>query len=327
MQKENREALADFITGLLGPEAYRYLMMAEKSWTQLMGDARVGIVVKSMLVPVLNASANFYQLMANGIGPVQIALKGAELLRETHLYAKNEVEYQRLRVELAGARGAKRADIARRIETEMRKIEDLNKQLSIWPLIEAGEFSQISEGLTSEDMELSRGRFYDPAVKWADKLPKAVKTAGRYALITKDTALFAGLARSVAYTDFVAKAILYDHLTTKQKNDKKAALLKITNEFVNYDILDSRGMTKAEEMGLLWFWKFKVRSIKVAASLIRHNPLHTLLSSMVPGSYEAGTVMDDNGLNLLLDGRLPNSVGFDNAWRAVDLNPIKQIIG
>jgi hypothetical protein len=131
----------------------------------------------------------------------------------------------------------------------------------------------------------------------------------------------------VAYTDFVAKAILYDHLTTKQKNDKKAALLKITNEFVNYDILDSRGMTKAEEMGLLWFWKFKVRSIKVAASLIRHNPLYTLLSSMVPGSYEAGTVMDDNGLNLLLDGRLPNSVGFDNAWRAVDLNPIKQIIG
>lgn len=327
MQEENREALADFITGLLGPEAYRYLMMAEKSWTQLMGDARVGIVVKSMLVPVLNASANFYQLMANGIGPVQIATKGAELLRETHLYAKNEAEYQRLRVELAGARGAKRADIARRIETEMRKIEDLNRQLSIWPLIEAGEFSQISEGLTSEDMELSRGRFYDPAVKWADKLPPAVKTAGRYALITKDTALFAGLARSVAYTDFVAKAILYDHLTTKQKNDKKTALLKITNEFVNYDILDSRGMTKAEEMGLLWFWKFKVRSIKVAASLIRHNPLHTLLSSMVPGSYEAGTVMDDNGLNLLLDGRLPNSVGFDNAWRAVDLNPIKQIIG
>lgn len=327
MQKENREALVDFITGLLGPESYRYLMMAEKSWTQLMGDARVGIVVKSMLVPVLNASANFYQLMANGIGPVQIAIKGAELLRETHLYAKNEVEYQRLRVELAGARGAKRADIARRIETEMRKIEDLNKQLSIWPLIEAGEFSQISEGLTSEDMELSRGRFYDPVVKWADKLPPAVKTAGRYALITKDTALFAGLARSVAYTDFVAKAILYDHLVTKQKNEKKAALLKITNEFVNYDILDSRGMTKAEEMGLLWFWKFKVRSVKVAASLIRHNPLHTLLSSMVPGSYEAGTVMDDNGLNLLLDGRLPNSVGFDNAWRAVDLNPIKQIIG
>lgn len=325
LKEENREALVNTITGLIGPKAYRYLTMGEQAWSNLMGDARVAIVVKSVLVPVLNATANFYQLMANGIGPIQIAQKTAEYLRETHLYAKNQMEYQRLSVELAAAEGAQRPDNARRIETEMRKIEDLNRQLAIYPLIEAGEFSQITEGLSHDDLEMSNGRIWDRLEKLADKLPPAVKTAGRYALVTKDTALFAGLARAVAYTDFVAKAVLYDHLSTKEKLDKKTALLRITNEFVNYDILDGRMKSKAEEMGLIWFWRFKIRSIKVAASLIRNNPLHTFLSSMVPGSMEAGTVMDDNGFNLFLDGRMDNSIGFDNAWRAVELNPVNQV--
>lgn len=327
IQKENREAFTNFITGLLGPQAFRYLSMGETAWTNLMSDARVAIVVKSMLVPALNAAANFYQLMANGIGPVEIAKKTAEYLRETHLYAKNEMEYQRLSIELAASEGAQRPDRARRIETEMRKIEDLNKQLGIWPLIQAGEFSQITEGLSQDDMDLSRGRIWDHVSKLADKLPKAVKTAGRYAIVAKDTPLFAGLARAVSYTDFVAKAVLYDHMINVEKLDKKDALLRITNHFVNYDILDSRAMTKAEEMGVVWFWKFKLRSIQSAADLIRNNPLHTLLSSLVPGSYEAGTVMDDNGINLFLDGRFDNSIGFDNAWRAVELNPVAQVMG
>lgn len=327
LKEENREALVNFVTGLLGQKAYRYLTMSETAWTNLMSDARVAIVVKSMIVPALNAMANFYQLMANGIGPVQIAQKTAEYLRETHLHAKNQMEFQRLSVELAIAEGAKRPDRVRVIETELRKIEDLNKKLAIWPLIEAGEFSQITEGLSEDDMDLSRGRVWDYVSKMADKLPPAVKTAGRYALITKDTALFAGLARAVSYTDFVAKAVLYDHLTNKKKQDKKTALLSITNEFVNYDILDGRAVSYAESIGLLWFFKFKMRSIKVAAGLIRNNPLHTFLSSLVPGSYEAGTVMDDNGINLLLDGRLDNATGFDNAWRAVETNPLVRAFG
>lgn len=325
--EENREAVANYLTGLLGPEAYRYLTKGEQAWTNLMGDARVAIVVKSMLVPGLNAMANFYQLMANGIGPVTIAQKSAEKLRETHLYAKNFLELQRLEVELAAAQGAKRPDFVRRIETEMQKIKDINQRLSIWPLIEVGEFSQVTEGLTQDDMEMSNGRVWDYVSKAADKLPTAVKTAGRYALVTKDTALFEALARTVSYTDFVAKAILYDHLTNKMKLSPKAAALRVTNEFVNYDLLGGRMRSRAEEMGLVWFWSFKLRSIKVAASLIRNNPLNTFLSSMVPGSMEAGTVMDDNGINLVLDGRFDNSLGFDNAWRAVGLNPVVQLLG
>jgi hypothetical protein len=326
VQEENRDAVANYLTGLLGPETYRRLTLAENQWTSLMGDARVAIVVKSVLVPMINGIANFYQLMANGIGPVDIAKMSAEKLRETHLYAQNHLKYQELENKLAAAKGAKRPDRIRLLETEMRKIEDLNKRLTIWPLIAAGEFTQVTEGLTQDDMEMSRGRMWDQVSKWADRLPPAMKTAGRYAVVAKDTALFEGLARTVAYTDFVAKSVLYEHLTTKGKLTPDQAYLRITNEFVNYDLLGGRMRSKAEEVGLIWFWSFKLRSIKVAASMIRNNPLHALLTTFAPGVENVGTVLDDNMLGLIADGRWDNSLGPQNAFRALSLNPISQMM-
>lgn len=324
--KENREAVANFLTGLLGAEAFRRLTVAEQGWQNLMGDARVAIVVKSMLVPAMNAIANFFQLMANGIGPVEIAKKSAEKLRETHLYAQNHLKYQGLEADLAAAKGAKRPDRIRQIETEMRKIEDLNKRLSIWPLIQAGEFTQVTEGLTQDDLEMTRGRVWDHVSKLADKLPPAVKTAGRYAVVAKDTALFEGLARTVAYTDFVAKAVLHDHLKNREKLSDREVLVRQTNEFVNYDLLGGRMRSKAEEMGLIWFWAFKLRSIKVAVSMLRNNPLHALLTGMAPGVDIGGTVIDDNMLSLFTDGRWDNSLGPDNALRGLALNPLAQML-
>lgn len=327
LKEEHREAFANFMTGLLGPEAYRRLTVAEQGWVNLMGDARVAIVVKSMLVPALNGMANFYQLMMNGIDPITIARQSTLKLRETHLYMQNELRYQELSAELSAAKGAKRPDLVRRIETELRKIEDLNHRLSIWPLIEMGELTQVTEGLTSEDMELAKGRIWDHISKAADKLPPAVKTAGRYAVVAKDTALFEGLARTVAYTDFVAKAVLYDHLVQKEKLDLKTVRRRIANEFVNYDLMGGRVRARAEELGLIWFWAYKLRIGQSAASILRNNPLYALLTGFVPGVDVAGTPIDDNVATMISDGRFWNSFGVDNSLRALALNPVAQIIG
>lgn len=69
------------------------------------------------------------------------------------------------------------------------------------------------------------------------KLPEGVQTAGRYAFVAKDTAMFQGLQKAVEYGDFLAKAILYDDLVQRQKKPKDVALGQITEEFVNYDRL------------------------------------------------------------------------------------------
>lgn len=66
------------------------------------------------------------------------------------------------------------------------------------------------------------------------------------------------------YGDFIAKAILYDHLTKRKGLSAEAAMGQITEEFVNYDRMPGRFRGYMEGIGMLWFWSYKIRSVKVA---------------------------------------------------------------
>ena len=85
------------------------------------------------------------------------------------------------------------------------------------------------------------------------------------AFVTRDTALFQGLARSVQYGDFIAKAMLYDDLTKRQKKSHKEAAAGVSEAFVNYNFLAGRDRQYPESAGLLWFWNYKIRIMKIAA--------------------------------------------------------------
>lgn len=66
--------------------------------------------------------------------------------------------------------------------------------MSIWPLIEAGEFSAISSGqVTAEDLALSDGRWSNFLEKKINSLDGPLREVARYGLVTRDTALFQGL--------------------------------------------------------------------------------------------------------------------------------------
>ena len=89
----------------------------------------------------------------------------------------------------------------------------------------------------------------------AERLPCS-RTAVWYAFITRDTALFKGMSRATQYGDFLAKAVLYDHMTKKQKASEEAALRRVNEAFVNYNLLPGRTRSCAKSMGLTWFWAF-----------------------------------------------------------------------
>ena len=97
-----------------------------------------------------------------------------------------------------------------------------------------------------------------------DRVPAKLGTFGRYAFITRDTALFQGMARAMQYGDFLAKAVLHDHLKAQGRSQEEA-LKGITEEFVNYNLLSGRTQQYAANMGLIWFWPFKIRSMYRAA--------------------------------------------------------------
>src|SRR5690606_618624 len=274
------------------------------------------------VVPAVNMLSNLLHLISRGVPLHEIAKMPAKL-NELHQYVQSESDRIRAETELTAAKPGSIEH--RRLTNRLQAIQDGQRRLSIWPLIEAGEFSTVAEvGMTHEDLLLSRGRLSDYIERQADKLPTGASTVAHNLMLSKHTAIFRGLQKSVQYGDFLGKAVLYDHLVKTKGMPSKKALGQITEEFVNYDRLPGRTRGYLESIGMLWFYNFKLRSVKVAMSTIRNNPLHTFLAVNMPvpdffGS--AGLPVEDNALSKLLGGSLGYSIGPGQGMGAIGLNP------
>jgi hypothetical protein len=141
--------------------------------------------------------------------------------------------------------------------------------------------------------------------------------------VAKDTALYQGLAKGVQYGDFISKAIYYDFLTEERGVSPEDAMLKIDQEYINYDLNDSRARSYLESIGLTWFMNFKLRSIKIALDIIRNNPASALLALSTANvlNLDAGSPVLDNVASVAGDGRLGYSIGPGMIEAGWNLNP------
>jgi hypothetical protein len=325
---ETQKAVQNLAISAFGNKAYQYLTNAERITNNLVSDMRVLIVVKSVVVPVANLMSNVFQLVGRGVPLANIVRGMPKKTAEIDAYVKSRLRMIEAEAELRAAVGKPIAE--RRLQAEIRSITDSHKRMSIWPLIQAGEFSSISDaGVSRDEIMLSEGRLHAYIENAVNKLPQPLGTLGRYALITKDTALFQGLQKAVEYGDFLGKALLYDDLVKRQGKSKEYALGRITEEFVNYDRLSGRFRATLENLGLLWFYNFKIRSTKVALSMIRNNPVHALIAGAAPAPSLFGSVglpTTDNIFSKLVDGSLDYSIGPGQGLSAPELNPWMNLV-
>lgn len=323
-----QEAIKKMALGLFGNEAYKYVMNTEQAIQGAVKTAKTLIVVKSVVIPVVNFLANIYQMVGRGVPIKNIVTGLPKKTAEIHNYVNSRLRQVELEAELRSAEGDPVKE--RKINAEIQSITDAHKRLSIWPLIERGEFSSIADaGISRDDLLITDGKINDYMDKLAEKLPKSIRNAGRYALITKDTALFQGIQKAVEYSDFIAKALIHDDMIKRQGRTKEDADSRVTEEFINYDRLPGRFRGYMESMGLLWFYNFKIRSAKVAMSMIRNNPVHALLASLAPAPTMFGNVglpIEDNIFSVLAEGRLGMSIGPGMGWRAPTLNPWHNLV-
>lgn len=323
LPKPVQEGIKNVATAAFGNDAYRYLVNAEKLLQNLVIEAKLFIVIKSVIVPVSNMAANVIQLSSRGVPMLDIVRGIKKKTAEVDSYTRSRLRLLDAQAELAAVEDDpfKR----RKLQNEIQSIQDGHRRLSIWPLIEAGEFSSISDvAITHDEILLSSGKLNAYIEKQVDKLPQEVRTAGRYAIISRDTALFAGLQRAVQYGDFLAKAVLYDDLTTRGGKSQAEALGRISEEFVNYDRLPGRFRGALENNGLMWFYHFKIRSTKIAMSMLRNNPVHALLASFIPVPDFFGSVgspVVDNVVAMGLEGKLDYSLGPGQMFRSPMLLP------
>ncbi|MEQ1950917.1 hypothetical protein [Mesorhizobium sp. CN2-181] len=302
--------------GVTGNDAYRILVSGEQHVQEIVTAAKTMIVVKSVIVPAANIISNMVQLLNRGV-PLRDVVRGfAGKTAEINTYIKNRAKEIELEARFQAADGAGDTQLQHKLAAEIQSIKDGYRRMSIWPLIDAGEFSAISTGqVTVEDLAIADGKWGNYVEKLIAKLPKGVQTPARYAMVTRDTALFQGLARATQYGDFVAKAVLYDHEVKVGR--KKTAISSVNEAFVNYNISAGRSRHYLESVGLLWFWSYKLRSIKEAAYMMRHNPLRSLLMAAVP----TGSPITDNFLASMWDGRLDYSMGPSMGFNSFSLNP------
>lgn len=319
---ETLDTFKKAMLGVFGNRAYKYVMGGENLVQNLVKEAKTLIVVKSVVVPAVNFLANLYQMVARGVPVKNIAKSIPQKTAEINQYLKSRLRQVDAEAEL---RAATNPNQIRKLKAEIQSITDSHKRLSIWPLLEAGEFSSIADaGIGRDDILITEGKLHEYMEKLADKLPKSVRNAGRYALITKDTALFQGIQKTVEYSDFIAKAIIYDELTQRKGKTREEALGRVTEEFINYDRLPGRFRGYMESVGLMWFYNFKIRSAKVAVSMIRNNPVHAAMAMLAPTPAMFGNVglpIQDNIFSIAAQGNLGYSFGFGQGLRAHTLNP------
>ncbi len=324
---ETLDTFKKAMLGVFGNRAYKYVMGGENLVQNLVKEAKTLIVVKSVVVPAVNFLANLYQMVGRGVPVKNIAKSIPQKTAEINQYLKSRLRQVDAEAEL---RAATNPNQIRKLKAEIQSITDSHKRMSIWPLLEAGEFSSIADaGIGRDDILITEGKLHEYMDKLADKLPKSVRTAGRYALITKDTALFQGIQKTVEYSDFIAKAIIYDDLTQRKGKTREEALGRVTEEFINYDRLPGRFRGYMESVGLMWFYNFKIRSAKVAVSMIRNNPVHAAMAMLAPTPTMFGNVglpIQDNIFSIAAKDSLDYSWGFGQGLRAHNLNPWMNLV-
>ena len=323
--EETQNKMERAATLIFRTNVYAKITRNEDRWQGVVSWMKTNIVVRSLEVVASNVLGNNYYLLLSGVNPLKVLRGNRDKFLEVTAYVKNREQILALEVELSGLR--EDAVQAKSLKARIMAYQDANAQLSIQPLIRAGELSTVSENLTEADVAIREGKLGEKIEEWTSRLPGFSKTIAKNLLVTKDTALYQGLNRAVQYGDFVAKAILYEHLTKEKGKTEREALDIISEEFVNYNRLSGRGRDFLESIGMLWFYNYKLRISKIAVKMVRDRPLNALL--MASGSVTPlglDTPFDSSVFGKIAEGSLDYSIGPQMGFHSFGITPLGSVI-
>lgn len=327
LPKEVQKSIKDITMFMFGKDAFNYIAYAENAVLEGVQLVKTVIAVKSIVVPIANILGNLIHLASISVNMVNALKRVPVFLAEVEQYHRNQKRIVDIEVELTTNPSQ---FVIKKLNAELRSIEASNKRMKIYPLIEAGELSGVNDA-GNLDGELpfvstTSGKFRQTVERWIDQTPEGVKVVGRQLFVAKNTALFKGLQKTVMYGDFIAKAILYYDLLDKGTpvTEVKA---RVQEEFVNYDKLAGRTRDALESFGLLWFYNFKLRSMKIALNMLRNNPLYALTLGLgVSEPFNMGTAFTDNALGLAIKGDLSYSIGVEMGLNGMGMNPYHTLV-
>lgn len=266
-------------------------------------------VIKSVVVPVANFTANVIQMWMTGI-PINIIAKGyITKVKECNRFIALTREYADLQLESLNGKD---------VGTKMDKIIEEIQHMSIAPVINLGEFSTIQDDADGDLTDT--GSYFIKAInkikQARDKFGNSTEVLDELAT-SERTLLYKCLERTTQYGDFIAKSICYDYW--KNKYNENEAIFRVTSEFVDYDFMPSRCREWIEKIGWGWYWNYKLRMSKVMMRMVRDNPFRSLLFLTLPPALfdiDLDTPFKDSALGRFfgMGPSLMSSFGFGHLF-------------
>lgn len=311
---------------VLGEDAYKKLASIERTISYTTSFARNAIVVRSVAVPFTNLTANILQLRMRGIPFSYISKEILNKVSELEHYNTLSKNMLKLETKLATLKEPSSPE-GKRLQSKIDSIKASIDVLSIAPMINVGELSTINDVGDDYNSSLFTGHWAEKIEEYVAKLPDSVVQFGKYIMVSKDTGLYQLMEKATIYGDFVSKSIYYDWLL-KNGEDVTKATMKAMNEFVNYDMLAGRNREYLENMGVLWFYNYKLRILRTMADIALHNPVSALLAMYIAPEFIAkNNVFADSFLGKLIDGKLGGTFLNPSMLEApITKNPIIELM-
>ena len=304
--EQTRLAMYGLAQTVMGPKAAQILFTAESAIKEGVATAKDWIIVRSLSVAISNAMASLNLVVANGVPMKEVFNSYREGIRDIRDYSRLNKEIIELTVKIAGAKGAEKD----RLRTIQRGKYEAVRRLAIYPLIEAGELSDLPEGLEDTPSHSFAGDFAGWLNNHLRKIHPKTPTIVANAIIAKDTAFHDAISKAIQAGDFLGKWAVYKHMVKSGKSPE-VARDTVREEFIAYSTNPGRFRGALEDFGLVWWSQFTIRAQKVILRRLRRNPFSFFLSTL------ASNLGADSPADAAIYERgWDNSMGIDNVFNA-----------
>jgi hypothetical protein len=275
LSESTRKTLFGLAQTFMGPHSARIIFAAESAIKEGVATAKDLIIVRSLSVPINNFISAANQVFANGV-PLPVLIKRyRQGLREIRDYNRLQREVIELTVQIAGEDDLTEKKRLRTIQQSKRRAQE---RLSIYPLIAAGDLSDLPEGLEESPSHSYLGDLSG----WMDKHlkekihPKAPAALANV-LFAKDSELHDAMSKAIQAGDFLGRYTVYMHMIDSGKSVEEARDV-VRDEFISYQTNPGRMRATLEDYGLLWWSQFTIRAQAVLLRRFRRNPFSFLVT-------------------------------------------------
>jgi len=256
--------------------AYIVTRRGQRGWEEVVSLVKDVVVIRTGTVMLGNIISNISLLKANGV-PL------SELMKNHHVAIKAYRQWDANSTELFDLKlerdlGFIRGDAARK-EQRIVQLEDAINRSPIKKLIDFGLRPSIVEDLSEIDDKYSyKSNFSKKVEGYVNRVNPTVRDVANTVLVTRNSKLYKALSKTTQMSDFVARYVLFEHLTKRAKNPmlEKDAVHKVSEAFINYDVPMDKKVQFMDDMGFIPFIKYFFRIQRVLLETTKEHPLQML---------------------------------------------------